>query len=371
MEASPDTSTASDAVADDSGDSRDSGDSPDGCGAGRVACFGVCADTSSDAKNCGACGHDCLGGSCQNGECQPVILVSGQSWPIALAESSGYLYWTNRGTAYNAAGGTVMKCATTGCNNQPTLLASAQNGIAGIAVDSSNVVWADVGNNGYTDGAVFACPVSGCNGQPTQLAAGGAPSAVFVDSTRAYWTADVIYEGGLDSTVMACAVGGCSKQPTQLTPFGYGVGAVDSTSLYLGGSGGGLMKCPLSGCNGQPTLVCAQGAFGTVAAVDALHVFFFTNAGLETCPIDAVDGQAITLVSMPNGTFGGTAADSTYVYWTDRETPGSVFKCAKVGCGGQPSVLATGQNRPEGIVVDSTSIFWADNGSGDIMRLAK
>ena len=32
-----------------------------------------CTDTMTDPKNCGTCGHDCQGGSCATGMCQPLI----------------------------------------------------------------------------------------------------------------------------------------------------------------------------------------------------------------------------------------------------------------------------------------------------------
>jgi len=36
------------------------------------------ADVSTDPANCGACGHDCLGGDCLGGMCQPLVLFTGQ-----------------------------------------------------------------------------------------------------------------------------------------------------------------------------------------------------------------------------------------------------------------------------------------------------
>jgi hypothetical protein len=47
------------------------GDAGSGGGGG-----GSCVDTRSDPHHCGACGHDCLGGECEDGVCG-VVLVSG------------------------------------------------------------------------------------------------------------------------------------------------------------------------------------------------------------------------------------------------------------------------------------------------------
>ena len=42
------------------------------------------ADTMNDAKNCGVCGHDCLGGKCLKGACQPIILATAQVHGLRL-----------------------------------------------------------------------------------------------------------------------------------------------------------------------------------------------------------------------------------------------------------------------------------------------
>src|SRR5688572_26333168 len=36
-----------------------------------------CGDTTSDTKNCGACGLDCQGANCTSGRCEPSVFVYG------------------------------------------------------------------------------------------------------------------------------------------------------------------------------------------------------------------------------------------------------------------------------------------------------
>ena len=55
---------------------------------------------------------------------------------------ASYVYWTNGGTA--DAGGGIMRCAISGCDNNPTTLASGQGSPMGIVVDSTNIYW--IGN---------------------------------------------------------------------------------------------------------------------------------------------------------------------------------------------------------------------------------
>ena len=48
--------------------------------------------TSDDPKNCGACAHDCLGGDCLEGKCQPVLLADDMKNPNGVAFTSAGLY---------------------------------------------------------------------------------------------------------------------------------------------------------------------------------------------------------------------------------------------------------------------------------------
>src|SRR5579859_4125816 len=75
--------------------SPDAGTVLDGAADGGVdaACNPATLDT--DGHNCGACGHDCQGGACSNGACQPVTLASGQSGIQKLVIDATTLYWTS------------------------------------------------------------------------------------------------------------------------------------------------------------------------------------------------------------------------------------------------------------------------------------
>lgn len=45
------------------------------CGEGALKCGETCVDPKNDAKNCGACGHDCFQGACAEGTCQPGMVI--------------------------------------------------------------------------------------------------------------------------------------------------------------------------------------------------------------------------------------------------------------------------------------------------------
>jgi hypothetical protein len=76
--------------------------------------------------------------------------------------------------------------------------------------------------------------------------------------------------------------------------------------------------------------------------------------------------------------------DSTAIYWSNNGTfvaadagapNGSIVKCDTPSCAAGPQTIASAQNHPRGIAVDATSIYWAnfgDNqGNGAIMKCPK
>ncbi len=86
------------------------------------------AATAFDDRNCGRCGHDCLGGTCTGGVCQPIFLAL-QSGDIQgmVASNDGYVYWVD-------ASGAVSRVEKEGLR-QPQVIASALAVATDIVVD--------------------------------------------------------------------------------------------------------------------------------------------------------------------------------------------------------------------------------------------
>lgn len=69
-----------------------------GRGGAGAASSGACGDVQSDPHNCGVCSHDCLGGECGYGSCQPFLVAQTpsafqQQGLVADPGPDGNIYW--------------------------------------------------------------------------------------------------------------------------------------------------------------------------------------------------------------------------------------------------------------------------------------
>ena len=236
-------------------------------------CGSVCAHLQTDPGNCGTCGHDCLGGACVAGACQPFALASNQQDPYDLAIDGTNVYWVD-----NTSTGTVNACALTGCNNTPTVLATGQNGPTGITVGGSVAYWVNIGV-GVNGGSVMSCATTGCANQPTPLATNlNSPTAIAVATDgNAYWTGS--------SGTMKCAIASCT--PAAFGPGGSDI-VVDGTNAYWTATGGPV-RCALGGCGGTPTAISTGQLSPWAMAVDGNNVYW-TNLSGHTVTFCAIGG---------------------------------------------------------------------------------
>ena len=52
------------------------------------------------------------------------------------------------------------------------------------------------------------------------------------------------------------------------------------------------------------------------------------------------------------------AIDATNVYWAN-DGSGTIMKCALAGCGGSPTVIVSSVIGPYGIAINASNVFWA------------
>jgi hypothetical protein len=317
---------------------------------GEAGADGCVANVTSDPKNCGACGHDCLGGSCESGACLPFRFGFIDASAESIATNDAGVYWVVQN------GSAVLECPLAGCTSPGSVLAgSLSNTVALAAVgptlavlDSNDLqaVTTPAGaatmvyppssftiNSGYTvctDGAGHLAVASSSNGQRTvdrifidggglgNLAYTNNLSAVGCGAGHLFWQRnDVGYD-----TIYACADPADCGAPASIYPgpntTETHITATVDQVYFTRRSQGTLNRCALAGCV-QPTIL-------------------YTGVDLN-----------------------GVALDGQFVYFTSG-TGGIVARCTQDGCGASYTALATNQINPHALIVTDTAIYWATDG---------
>lgn len=345
------------------------------CEAGTLCGGASCIDTTTDGRNCGACGHDCFGGGCSASACLPVALASNQASPFGLAVDSQRVYWAN-----NDYDSSFATCLLSGCTDAgPTTLLSSQTLPADVFLANGHLYMSEYGHEDGGLGAVLACDPTDCAKTVVTIANEPVrnPVAVVADSTAVYWSN--FGAGRIDTCSTS---GGCGAAPATLandTPGGpwYGL-AIASQSIYWTSQAkdaGAVYACAVGGC-AKPTTIAMSAGGPWDLAVDGTYVFWTTgdDGQVLRCPLAGCGSDAPFVIAANQGFPGGIAADASGVYWVNQKS-GGVLHCAATGCPSSgPQVLATGQNQPWEIVLDDKSLYWSNAGTsndGSIMRLAK
>ncbi len=264
-----------------------------------------CGDLFSDTHNCGACGHDCQGGACTDGVCQPVVIYAG-----VIGSSEMSYPW-------------------------------------GLAVDDTNVYWSD-----NMQGQIWVAPKSGA--VPSVLATDTRPSEVAVDATSIYWTD----QGGL--VLKARLQGGSPMTLASSSSETAGI-AVDSYAVYFTTAdnfNGVVNEVSLDGTT-QQTLASGQGdplslaIYGSTVFWSNDEPFFNSSAQQQGDVIASVPVDGGSVVTISSGQQGAlqVAVDSTSVYWT---TGVALMKSSWDG--GAPNTLGSGCSA---IAVDRTGVYCA------------
>jgi hypothetical protein len=110
----------------------------------------------------------------------------------------------------------------------------------------------------------------------------------------------------------------------------------------------------------------ASGREGPTGIVlDATNAYWIeSGSSVMTMPLGG--GAPNTLVT---GSITSIALDETFIYWTDGAlSQGSLMAVPKAG--GTPATLVSGQTAPNGVAVDSVTLYWTA-GFNAVMRMAK
>jgi len=355
-------------------------------------------DLQTDPGNCGACGHDCLGGACTAGRCQPVVLVTvPQPGISSFAVDGTSVYWTSQFTytdsglvIYNS--GTVSKCSLEGCTS-PTVLASGQKYPDAIWVGGPDLYWNNL--NGF---ATMHCGTSCTDDATTYFAWEDGSESFFgwgesPDLAIGATSVFVSTAGG----ILECARDACPTPTVFVTQPNPVEVALTDAGVYwvnlgeeVGGKSpgyidGGVNGCPRTGCpDATPTSLANHLSYGHGLVVQGGKAYWLEDS-LFSCDVKGCDDAPTTVLASPElgPEIQEVAADTKDLYLgvapDEPEGPDAGWqleRCPLAGCpdGATPlasTPLARTADYGGPVVVDVTRVYFVSGDRTRILALAK
>lgn len=344
------------------------------CSGAETQCGTRCVDLATAPTDCGACDHDCGGGSCTIGVCQPVQ-VDVQTAPVAaIAVGPSEIYFSTP-EGPGAAPPKLFACPKAGCTLTPRQLAAMAYYIGPIAYVPGSVVFESAPTQSTTRPAIYGCPEAGCSGTPTSLASDGLNGfvgSVFAAGSRVFYNG-----GGIGLGTSNCEAGVCTDGAS-LNVKGLSALSADDTRLaFVDTSANGFR---LATCDyGGGTCVATPLVAGDHSEVEATQVhkgtFYFMLPGregffegkLRACSFS--DGCA-SVTDLAKGLDEPTTllVDDSGSYWFSKSSP-KLQHCAPDLCTGGAQDLTGVLDAPSSLTADDRFVYWIS--AGAVWRVAK
>ena len=372
-------SGSSGGVSGSSGASGNAGSSGMGGSGGSSGAGGGCAMTTSpnvppdgtcpaanatDAQNCGAPGHDCLGANCAGCFCDVTTIVTGQGSIKDLDVDATDVWYTTsldctqtasvRHLAKDAVGGTpivfdpaapgvfsiIVGSANVYYGSSGSLLAVDKlagppgtplgtTGIGYLGTDGTNLIWGEMGK-------VSVLPMAG--GAKVTYGSGGAPYTFASDGTYLYWV----------------------DRPGPIT-------SVHRQLLSAPNPGGDALVFQ------EPST--APGAQISLHSIEAFNGDFYATEGIGGRLLSCSGASCATATVAWDGTTGGgfpvahqTTRIGNQIYWAvaavtvtlggaEPTSTGGIYRCDLPGCTNLLQ-LARAEDTVQGIAADAQYVYW-------------
>jgi sugar lactone lactonase YvrE len=341
-----------------------------------MECPDGCKDLSKDAANCGACGHDCLGGACMAGKCQPKLLAQGQQNPTVLALSSTDVFWVNSAPMPNGMVQKLSKDADP--STAPTMLAPGLDLPVALTLDlSGGVSGQKIYFATFVGGEIFRANLDGST-METMASSQDTPSAVAVDATKVYWASFA----GSEILQLAISDPGGTATPIATSQTNPSALVVSGGAAYWTNKGatnmttGRVVKRPLP--TGSATPLAMNEGEPVALVVDSGQVFY-ADRGTGMIKVVSTTSGAPVVITMGQSTPTAIAVDADYVYWVNRAQSGQLMRAAKQA-NATAEVLLDGLDYPAGIALDTDLIYFTESNNavaatsgaaGTVSRLRK
>lgn len=315
-----------------------------------------CGDLQKDPKNCGVCGHDCLGGTCTNAACDPAPLASAQVAPGSIAVDAAHVYWIVNGSIQRTALATSGGVEAVG---KGTLA-----GLGFLTVDGANLV--AVAPNLSTSADVYTIASSEVSGTvaPSLTAsfAGGAASAFGLDATHLF-----LFQTG--AGVSGCGGGRClivsSRDGSSATKLWTSSVAADRVSVQGGRAFllSGDTVSSIAPPEVSPTVLAKLPAAGGDIAADATQVYA-TVPSLGSIVGLPRGGGPVTTLAVTQATPRLLTAGAGWLAWL---SDSGLMGCDPAACSPKFYAVSTSSS----IALDARAIYWTEPKRAGVYRMPR
>ena len=360
----------------------DSGvDAAPSCASPSQACGQSCVDVAKDAAHCGRCGHDCAGGACTGGLCQPLTLTKNTN-PLLnssrISTDGASVCWT-----IAAITGFVYCVGAAAAAQVPTEVWAGKRP-GPVLVRAGKVLWTAQGVSSSTLRLMTGTP--GAAGSGTQLrewvpdATISAYDGYQLDMVGSLpylsWTESMVADGSYALQVVKCVDAACAGFTKVHTVTGSSAASLetrangmasDAAAVYVtyGGSPAGSVARVTASAG--VTVLASSEVDPRIISADNGFVYWDTNTfKIRRSPVGAA---APSEVSTPLGNVLGLVAHGDTLYWT--EIGGSGVYMAPAA-GGARTVYLAGDptDQPGPLAHDDKALYWADKSTGAVRKIA-
>ena len=338
-------------------------------------CGTSCVDISNTATDCGSCGHDCGGGTCSMGICQPKTLYTSALPITALGVSATEVYFSTDDTTNSVA--KLLACPSSGCVLAPRQLVSMMYSINSVAwlpngANNGLVVFESAPTQSTTRPALYPCPDTGCVGTPTSVASdglGGFDGKLITVGTQVFYSSS-----NLGLNAITCNSGTC----TNGTALGVGKGrpfTADGVNEYFidsaatTGHSGYILGCALSAtrpCTPSTVLATDVSSATDIQLVGTTLYWMipgrsgYNEGRIRQCTLPACSTQTTLVGTLNSPTEMLVDGNGAYII----NAANAIQRCLGSTCTGGIQDWATG-TAPHHLRSDANFVYWAD---GTVLR---
>lgn len=313
-----------------------------------------CETDLGSANNCGSCGHDCGGATCNlSSKCDPLTYGNGADGVESVVADATYVYWTQS----DSGGGHVYRAPVRGGSPTP-IMTTTGAAFDGVASDGTFVYVCDFAKNHFAiRRQALSTPGAGSVVSDNSDQSVYNPCPVVVDGTNVYWTdygSRQMFKKPKDGT-------GIREALTLVLGSASLAIAVDATNVYFGSRP--AFAPIIVGADGPwnpNTSLSYPSADSYYIAIDDRYAYYGTGNGLARM-LKNNTGTIATLYQalVPDGPL---VTDDTYLYYADHYGTSGIYKIPKTG--GSPVQVSTDAHI-NALFVSGKALYWTAAGTGN------